>query len=70
MEKLDRINNHSKWFRIYFVLHYIEWILTICVVSKVCFDDYSFVRLLFCSFGLLTIITMSIALEIPHMDQR
>ena len=67
---LDRNNRHSKWFRIYFVLHYIEWILTICVVSKVCFDDYSFVRLLFCSFGLLTIITMSIALEIPHMDQR
>ena len=70
MEKLDRINNHSKWFRIYFVLHYIEWILAIFVVSKVCFNNYSFFRLLFCGFGVLTIITIAIALEIPHMDQR
>jgi hypothetical protein len=65
---LSKDNRHSIWFRIYFVLHYIEWILAILVVTKVYFDDYNFFRLIFFAFGILTMITISIALEIPHMD--
>ena len=65
---LAKDNRHYIWFLIYFVLHYIEWILAILLVIKVCFDDYNFFLPLFCIWGILTIITISIALEIPHMD--
>lgn len=65
---LAKDNRHSIWFRIYFILHYIECILAIWIVIKMCFDDSDFIRLLFCTLVLLTLITISIALEIPHMD--
>ena len=65
---LDKDNRHSIWFRIYFILHYIECGLTIWILNRMCFDDNDFIQFLFCALLLLTIITISIALEIPHMD--
>lgn len=71
---LTKDNKHYVWFRIYHILHFMEWLVVVLLIFNYMFRNFSInlfehiTVVLFLFFSTLTLTTISIALKLPHMD--